>query len=70
MRAQPKTPDYTRRAIRKYRDKHDIVQMQLPKGTRDRALAVGMAPKDMAALVLEEIERREAEKSAGDGVNP
>lgn len=63
MRGQAKTPDYTRRAIRKYRDKHDIVQMQLPKGTRDRAAAVGMAPKDMAALVLEEIDRRE--KSAG-----
>ena len=70
MRAKTKTPDYTRRAIEKYREKHDIIQMQLPKGTRGRALAVGMAPKDMAALVLAEIDRREAEKSAGDGVNP
>ena len=31
-----KTPEYTRKAINNYKEKFDIIQIRLPKGTRDR----------------------------------
>ena len=32
-----RTADYTRKAINNYRSKFDLVQIRLPKGTKDRA---------------------------------
>lgn len=36
-----KTPDYTKKAVKNYREKFDIVQTRLPKGTKDRIQATG-----------------------------
>lgn len=30
------TPEYTRRAINNYKNKFDIINVRLPKGTKDR----------------------------------
>lgn len=35
-----KTPDYTKKAISNYRDKFDVMQIRLPKGTRHRISAL------------------------------
>lgn len=31
-----KTPDYTKKAVDNYRSKFDIVQLRLPKGTKEK----------------------------------
>ena len=31
-----KTPEYTKRAINKYREKFDFFQVKLPKGTKEK----------------------------------
>lgn len=56
-----KTPEYTKRAIDKYRAKFDIVSDRLPAGTVERMKAVGMTPTDRAAAIMAELERRETE---------
>jgi hypothetical protein len=38
---QPKTPEYTRRAVARYNAKHDRVNILLPLGMRDRVRALG-----------------------------
>lgn len=35
-----KTADYTRRAVDAYREKFDLVQIRLPKGTKERIQAI------------------------------
>lgn len=35
-----KTPEYTRKAINNYKEKFDIMQIRLPKRTRDRIKAL------------------------------
>lgn len=35
------TAEYTRRAVDNYRSKYDFAQIRLPKGTRERAKALG-----------------------------
>lgn len=57
-----KTPDYTRRAIDKYREKFDYITIKAPKGTKERLEAVGMTPADRVKAILDEIERREKAK--------
>ena len=58
-----KTPAYTRRAIAAYNAKFDRVQVNLPKGTKERIHATG---ESMAAfinrVVLLELERLEKSK--------
>jgi hypothetical protein len=58
-----KTPDYTMRAIKNYQDKYDLQQIRLEKGLKARAQAVGLRPSDMALLIKEEVEKREAVKN-------
>ena len=36
-----KTPDYTKKAINTYRSKFDLVQIRLPKGTKEKIQATG-----------------------------
>ena len=36
-----KTPDYVKKAVNKYRDNFDIIQIRFPKGTKDRIIASG-----------------------------
>ena len=54
-----KTPDYTRKAIEKYRRKFDLQQLRLDKGLKARAAAVGLTPSGMADIIRQEVERRE-----------
>ena len=55
-----KTPEYTRRAVENYRNKFDLIQVRLPKGTRERIANAGEVPNDyITALVLADLERRE-----------
>lgn len=55
-----KTPSYTMKAIKNYQDKYDLQQIRLEKGLKARAQAVGLRPSDMALLIKEEVEKREA----------
>ena len=55
-----KTPDYTKRAIEKYKEKFDLQYLRLEKGLKARADAVGLRPCDMATLIKEEVEKRES----------
>lgn len=36
-----KTPEYTKKAVNNYRSKFDLIQIRLPKGTKDRIQAAG-----------------------------
>jgi len=58
-----KTPDYTLKAIKNYKEKFDIQYLRLEKGLKARAQAVGLRPSDMALLIKEEVEKREAVKN-------
>lgn len=58
-----KTPEYTKKAISNYRDKFDVMQIRLPKGTRDRISALtDMSHNEfISKAVVKEIERLENE---------
>jgi hypothetical protein len=43
-----RTADYTRKAINNYRSKFDLVQIRLPKGTKDRAAESDININDIA----------------------
>jgi len=55
-----KTKDYTLKAVRSYRDRYDFFNAKTPKGTKERAAAVGLDLSGVADLIIKEIERREA----------
>ncbi len=55
-----KTPEYTRRAVENYRNKFDLIQVRLPKGTKERIANAGEVANDyITSLVLADLERRE-----------
>lgn len=55
-----KTPEYTRRAVENYRNKFDLIQVRLPKGTKERIINAGELANDyITTLVLADLERRE-----------
>ena len=43
-----RTADYTRKAINNYRSKFDLVQIRLPRGTKDRAAEADININDIA----------------------
>lgn len=47
-----RTADYTRKAINNYRSKFDLVQIRLPKGTKDRAAELDININDIAVSVV------------------
>lgn len=58
---KPKTPDYTRRAIDKYRQKKDIITITTEKGTKDRMRAHNITPADVTQMLydrLNELEKK------------
>ena len=56
------TPEYTRKAVDNYRKKFDIMQLRLPKGTRDRIEKQADKAHDFVVdCVLAELERLEAQ---------
>lgn len=59
-------PEYTKKAIERYRDKFDIVQVRLPKGTRDRITALEESANNY--IVQAVIERLEADEREGSKI--
>lgn len=59
-----KTPEYTRKAVERYRDKFDLVQIRLPKGTKERIAAAGVQSVNdyIVALALDDLERIEGKQ--------
>ena len=47
-----RTADYTRKAINNYRSKFDLVQIGLPKGTKDRAVELDININDIAVSAV------------------
>lgn len=47
-----RTADYTRKAINNYRSKFDLVQIRLPRGTKDRAAEAGININDIAVSAV------------------
>ena len=55
------TPEYTRKAVDNYRKKFDIMQLRLPKGTRERIEQQADKVHDfVVTCVLSELERLES----------
>ena len=52
-----KTPEYTKRAAKKYRDKFDIIQLRLEKGMKERIKKIsdGQSVNDYIAQAVTEI---------------
>ena len=62
------TPEYTRKAVDNYRKKFDIMQLRLPKGTRDRIEKQADKAHDFVVdCVLAELERLEAQEAQQTG---
>ena len=57
-----KTPEYTKKAISDYRAKFDVMQIRLPKGTRDRIKALTEESHNdfIVKAVIEKIESMES----------
>lgn len=56
-----KTPEYTKRAAKKYRDKFDILQVRLDKGTKERIKSITSAScsEYVKRLIMDDLERKE-----------
>ena len=56
-----KTPEYTKRAAKKYRDKFDILQVRLDKGTKERIQAITSAScsEYVKRLIMDDLEQKE-----------
>ena len=58
---KPKTPKYTREAVARYQAKKYTLQVRVDVELKPRLEAVGLNAAAVRDLVLEELERREAE---------
>lgn len=59
------TPEYTKRAVNNYRNKFDIVNIRLPKGTKDKIkqyIKELTVNEYIVELVLMDLEEKETEK--------
>ena len=56
-----KTPEYTKRAAKKYRDKFDILQVRLDKGTKERIKSITSASGSeyVKRLIMDDLEQKE-----------
>lgn len=52
-----KTPDYTKKAVANYREKFDILQLRLPKGTKEKLKNKGNINEYICALILKDLEK-------------
>lgn len=59
-----KTPEYTRRATANYQAKFDLMQIRLPKGTKERITKTGIKSVNdyIVALVVDDLERIEGKQ--------
>ena len=62
--AKNKTPEYTKKAIKKYNEKFDRVAVNLPKGTKDKIkeLTGISCNKFISELVIRKLQEMEKEK--------
>ena len=58
-----KTPEYIKKAVSDYRKRHYFIQVAIPMEYKERLQAVGISGTVAKNLILEELERREAEKN-------
>ena len=57
-----KTPTYIKHAVKRYREKMFFISVTIPIEYKDRLKAVGINATVARALILKELEKREAEK--------
>lgn len=62
-----KTPEYTKRAVKNYRDKFDFIQIRFPKGTRERLAEKGNINDYICGLVMADLGEQEESKAPGSG---
>lgn len=62
-----KTASYTKKAIDDYRKQHDFLNITMDKGIKARLSAVGLSNKDISALIMAELEKREAITGTASG---
>ena len=59
----PKTPEYVKKSVDKYREGKEFVTLTLPKGTKERLEAFGIQPREVAGfardLLLEKLDALE-----------
>lgn len=66
-----KTPEYSKRATKNYISKFDMINLRLPKGTKDRINKQSDSiNKFISDLVLAELERLEQVQKPGLATNP
>ena len=55
------TPEYTKRAVNNYRNKFDVIQLRMPKGTRERIEAQTKETLNVYVnrIIQEDLERQE-----------
>lgn len=57
-----KTPEYTRKAVDAYRQKYDLAQIRMPKGTRERIKKYNVSINEIAVSAvleyLDDLDRR------------
>ncbi len=51
-----KTPEYTKKAVNNYRQKFDLIQIRLPKGTKERLQDKGNINEYICGLVLADLD--------------
>lgn len=57
------TRDYTRKAAKAYRDRHDMLSLTLDNGERERFRSVGLDNKTIIEILRAEYEKRTGESS-------
>lgn len=67
-----KTPEYTRKAVNKYREKFDFIQVKLPKGTKEEIerLTGKKATTYISEIVLNRLESTEPVNSTAQNDEP
>lgn len=58
-----KTPIYTKRAIDNYRKKRYFMQVNFPIEYKQRLIDAGLNASEVQRIILEELTKREAEKT-------
>ena len=51
-----KTPDYIKKAVNNYRDKFDIIQVRLPKGTKEKLKELGNVNEYIVKCVMQSLD--------------
>lgn len=58
-----KTPDYIKKAVNNYRDKFDIIQVRLPKGTKEKLKELGNVNEYIVKCVMQSLDGSQNDNS-------